>query len=289
MNKENNVGNWVICPECKIKLKQSHIKTHMQNVHNKIFDESSETLIQATMPKKRKNQRPIKKSKSKMTIGIILIIIALICAGYFYFGNNGRPEKGTGIEEAGGIIGEAAYQNPVGDKTIAPNFSFTDATGKTMSLQDFKGKVVILQFMQILSDCHGGYFYKIDDRAPYDSSKKNYVKLTGITTIHQFDELKKIYNNYSSDDVAIITVIIPPGCCGDPLKFSQDIKNQFDLDWYVSSDNKQYDTWYKYTEFLPYDTNHVLTSDPAILVLDKNDQYVVYHSGYTDAATLGGI
>jgi hypothetical protein len=81
MSKEKN-EEWVICPECKIKLKQDHIKTHMQHVHNKIFNGSSETLTQAKTPKKRKNQKPI-KSKSKEIIGIIIMIIVVVAASVF--------------------------------------------------------------------------------------------------------------------------------------------------------------------------------------------------------------
>lgn len=89
MIKEKNEDKWVICPECKIKLKQNHISTHMQHVHNKILDESDETSIQTIMSKKRKNQRPLKKSRSKVTIGLIIIIIVIVVASIFvYFMNN---------------------------------------------------------------------------------------------------------------------------------------------------------------------------------------------------------
>jgi len=231
-----------------------------------------------------------KKKKSTLYFGVSFIILALIFAGYVYLENNRQANEGGSL--GAGIIGEAevfSSQNHADNTMTAPDFTLQDATGTEISLQGFKGKVVILQFMQILSDCHGGYFYKSDDRTQYDPSLSEYVSLTEIETIHQFEELKKIYNTYSSDDVTIITVVIPPGCCGDPLKFSQDIKNDYTLGWYVASDTMQYDTWYKYMDLLPYDSNHVLTTDPTIIVLDKNDQHVVYNSGYTDAATLGGI
>ena len=223
-----------------------------------------------------------KRKTSIIYLGIFFIIIVAIIVGYFSFKSDGQSNEG------GGIIGEIfSSQNPAGNTMAAPDFTLQDATGTNISLQDFKGKVVILHFMQILSDCHGGYFYKSDDRTQYDPSLSEYVSLTEIETIHQFEELKKIYNKYSSDDVVIISVVIPPGCCGDPLKFSKDMKNDYNLGWYVASDTMQYDTWYQYMDYLPYDSNHVLTNDPAILVLDKN-QHVVYNSSYTDAATLGG-
>ena len=90
MIKEKNEDKWVICPECKIKLKQSHISTHLQHVHNKIFDESSEPLTQATFPKKRKNPRP-SKSKSKTMIGLLVIIIVIIAGSIFVYSMNNPP------------------------------------------------------------------------------------------------------------------------------------------------------------------------------------------------------
>ena len=81
MSKEKN-EEWVICPEYKIKLKQSHISTHMQHVHNKTLDESNETLIHAAIPKKRKNLKPI-KSKSKAIIGLIIIIVVVVAASVY--------------------------------------------------------------------------------------------------------------------------------------------------------------------------------------------------------------
>jgi len=90
MSKEKNKNEWVICPECKIKLKQSHISTHLQHVHNKIFDESSESLTQVTMPKKIKNPRP-SKSRSKAMIGLIVIIIVIIAGSIIVLSMN-KPE-----------------------------------------------------------------------------------------------------------------------------------------------------------------------------------------------------
>jgi len=138
--------------------------------------------------------------------------------------------------------------------------------------------------MQVISDCKGTYFYKSDDRAGYDASMSGYVSLTQIKTIYQFEELKTVYANYPSGNVAIISIIVPPGCCGDPLKFSQDFKNNYNLGWNVASDTLQYDIWYKYLKYLPSASN-VFTRDPTILILDKQ-QHVVHDSGFMDAAAI---
>ena len=35
MSKEKNEDSWVICPECKIKLKKENISAHLKHVHDK--------------------------------------------------------------------------------------------------------------------------------------------------------------------------------------------------------------------------------------------------------------
>lgn len=87
MIKEKNQDEWIICPECKSKLKRSHISTHMQHIHNKIYDESSEPLTQVIMSKKIKKPRP-SKSRSKAKIGLIIIIIIIIAASILVYSIN---------------------------------------------------------------------------------------------------------------------------------------------------------------------------------------------------------
>jgi len=292
-----NDDEFIECPECGASVKSKNISSHLAKIHFKITEDYKKiTEKNKKIEKKdRISRRTVKtnyinkkRKKSILYFGALFIIIAVIIAGYFYFENYGQSKEGLEIKEIKGIIGEAASQNPAGNKKTAPDFTLQDATGTNISLHNFKGKVVILHFMQILTDCHGTYFYKSDDKAPYNSAYNGYVSLTSITTVNQFEELRNVYNNYSTNDVAIISIIIPPGCCGDPLKFSKDIKNQFNLEWYVASDTMKYDTWYNYLDYLPYDSKQTLTRDPTILVLDK-DQHIVYESGYTNTVSLCGV
>ena len=93
MTEQKQDDIWVICPKCKIKLKQNHISTHMKHVHKKILDESSETLIQTTIPKKRKDRKPL-RSISKAIIGLIIIIIVVVAASTFaYFTTNPKESN----------------------------------------------------------------------------------------------------------------------------------------------------------------------------------------------------
>jgi len=82
MSKEKNEDIWVICPECKTKLKKEHIANHMEYVHDKKIEDFDESSIKA-LPKKRLKQ---KKSKN-ISIGTIaaILIILLAIGGVAFF------------------------------------------------------------------------------------------------------------------------------------------------------------------------------------------------------------
>lgn len=284
--------NRIKCPECGARVKSKNYSSHLKRVHS--ISESVKTKNLRIANKFDEFDDRTSRKDDFILVSILIIIIGAIIGGYFIYDKylkvvdyagqlpinpNNQPSITPTDNE------ETPSQNPADNKKDAPDFSLQDANGITISLHDFKNKVVVLHFMQVLSDCQGSYFYKSDDRAEYDPSLSGYVSLTEIETIYQFEELKTISNNYSNSNIVIISIIVPPGCCGDPIKFSQDFKNNYTLGWYVASDTMQYDTWYKYIDYLPSDSNRVFMRDPTILVIDK-EQHVVYDSGYTDATTL---
>ena len=213
-----------------------------------------------------------------LVVGTLFTVLAAIIGGYFYYERSMLPDYEDVSDNT---------VNPGGADTrkSAPDFSLGDASGTTISLQGHRGKVVVLHFLQVLSNCQGTYYYKSDDRAGYDPALGGYISLTDIGTIHQFEELRTIYNSFPADKVELFSIIVPPSCCGDPFQFSQDFKNNYTLTWHVASDTLQYDTWYKYMDYLPSDSNKVFTRDPTILVLDR-EMKVAYDSGYSDSATL---
>lgn len=164
LSKKND-DTVIECPECGASVKSKNISSHLAKIHSKITEEYTKKIEEKNkniekkvkLPKRsvKTNYINRKRKKSTLSFGVLFIVIALIFAGYIYFGNNGTSKKGMGTEEMKGIIGETAAQNSAG-KT-APDFTLQDATGTSISLHDFKGKVVILHFMQILSNCHGTY------------------------------------------------------------------------------------------------------------------------------------
>ncbi|MFW6121577.1 MAG: hypothetical protein ACOC80_11860 [Petrotogales bacterium] len=42
MNKEKNNDNWVVCPECKTKIKQKNLSRHLKNIHGKTIKNTEE-------------------------------------------------------------------------------------------------------------------------------------------------------------------------------------------------------------------------------------------------------
>jgi peroxiredoxin len=265
-------GDILKCPHCDVMVGSKNLDKHLLKVHNE------NVRIQNNRLSEQKGDYSYKKIFKFAAIIFVLFLLVSVPLIYFTVLKDNRSE-----EDSGYIVHNTVNNN----KKKAPDFTVQTASGSTLSLNSLSQKVVILHFLQVLSDCHGKYFYKSDDRTPYDSSLKAYVDLDTIITINQFEQLRSIKNRYSSSSLEIISVIIPPGCCGDPLKFSQDFKDKFDITWNICSDSLQFDIWYKYTDYLPGDANRVLTRDPTVFVLDK-DQNIVSVTGYIDADTLSG-
>jgi peroxiredoxin Q/BCP len=67
--------------------------------------------------------------------------------------------------------------------TIAPNFTTTDDTGKTVSLSDFQGKVVVL------------YFYPKDDTRLHQSKRKAFRD-----NYQQYQDKEMVVFRVSMDD-----------------------------------------------------------------------------------------
>ena len=74
MSKENE-DIWVICPECRTKLKKEHIATHMKHVHDKKIEDFDESSIKV-LPEKKLKQ----KKSTGLSIGIIAAILIILVA-----------------------------------------------------------------------------------------------------------------------------------------------------------------------------------------------------------------
>ncbi len=138
----------------------------------------------------------------------------------------------------------------------APLFALTDIDGNAVSLEAFRGKVVVLDFFYIRC----GY---CDD---------------------QFLELEEIYQSYSHDDIEIISISIDPTYDTiDRLKEFETGPNQYSgLDYEIS--------WILTRDTGEVATNYEITAAPTTVIIDK-EGFISSHSpfiGLTDASQLSG-
>lgn len=107
MNKEKNEDSWVICPECKTKLKKENISAHLKHLYDKKIEDVDESSIKV-LPKKGKKQKKTMTFSFK-TIAIILVILVVIAALFFVLsgpsdepnnnGGNGNPANSDWLDD----------------------------------------------------------------------------------------------------------------------------------------------------------------------------------------------
>jgi parallel beta-helix repeat protein len=76
--KKIKEDKWVICPECKAKLKQQNLSYHMKHVHNKKIDDKEIKPLETSNKKRLVNKNA--KISSKKTINIIIILFIVVVA-----------------------------------------------------------------------------------------------------------------------------------------------------------------------------------------------------------------
>jgi len=97
MSKEKNEDIWVVCPECKTKLKKEHIATHMSHIHSKKIEDFDEISIKVLPKKEVRQKKPMHFSLTSIAV-IAVIGVVIILAGVFVLssspdnGNSDRPQ-----------------------------------------------------------------------------------------------------------------------------------------------------------------------------------------------------
>jgi len=113
MKKKKNENEWVICPECKTKLKHENLSRHMKLVHDKKIEDVDESSIKV-LPKKENKQ---KKSKNLLirNIAIVLVIFVVIVAATFFI-LSGSPDgsNSSGNSNNSGWINNYTPVNLIG-------------------------------------------------------------------------------------------------------------------------------------------------------------------------------
>jgi len=101
MSKEKNDDVWIICHECKTKIKQENFIVHMKRVHNKIIDDVQMKSME-TFHKKRQEKKPKGVSSKIAVVAIILLVIAVVIAAVILIflasnGDNGTNSDGSSL------------------------------------------------------------------------------------------------------------------------------------------------------------------------------------------------
>jgi len=126
---------------------------------------------------------------NKKTIWIVVIVIALIGL-FFFFRNDGSS--------GGNLALSGQLGSQVGD--IAPEFSITDVGGNQISLNQFKGKPIIIgYFATWCAPCQieANRIKQIDDETGGD---KFVVYQIGIDSKENINDLKQFKSNQGNDD-----------------------------------------------------------------------------------------
>lgn len=297
------------CPECGCNLKFENYVKHLENVHQKSLTDKEKKNIKRQIvaeelgketernrkmllekgytrcvfckklvkPKAlrcRHCGRILSHGKKIVVISIVCLFFAVVVVGAYY-----TQMKNEGSINPGGNSTGGGTSN---SRPSVPAFSMMEAGGHTFSIVDFKGSVIVLQFMQIQSDCQGHYYYKG-------------VLLEDVESIPQFDAFKTTCANYCSEGscdrtdikhrVVFITAVIPPSCCGDPMAFSKQLETRFGVNWFIACDTLDYTTTKAFVSYLEFGQNNALDPDPFLIFIDKN-QCIESTSGYTDSSAL---
>jgi peroxiredoxin len=133
--------------------------------------------------------------------------------------------------------------NPVVGKEKAPDFTLADIDGNSLALSYYRGKVVLLDLFGI--------------RCP--------------PCVSEIEHLKSLYNKYSQDQFAIISIGVDPQDTNDDLR---NFAEQYGMDWTVARDTDQVGDRYG------------VSAIPTLFIVDTNGYYNNPYVGLTSASTL---
>ncbi len=121
------------CPVCGVSVKLENLEKHVKNQHPKDDVDLRETLSSEeirTTQKARVTSKPRNTGRLAWLVALIAIIVVIIVTVSLM---NPPPTSGVSVGE------------------VAPDFNLTTTTGGTMTLSAYRGKPVLLEFMDV--DC----------------------------------------------------------------------------------------------------------------------------------------
>jgi len=235
MSKEKNEDAWVICPECKNKLKKENISTHLRMVHDKKIEDFDESSIKVLPKKGQKQKKPMNLSIGAIAV-ILIILVVIVVAAFFVF--SGSSDDSNNNSNADNWLDDYTPVHSIG--TGSDKFWINFPAGqsvqhKTWITQDLEEKPVF--FVCHCTGCVGcsaqaervkalgekyaedAVFYDLDDPYPgygvatEDIKKKfnegfyydpnggtNYIALTGVfTLVNDGGEVKIGWHSWEGD------------------------------------------------------------------------------------------
>ncbi len=202
--------------------------------------------------KKGKDASPRKKSRKKVSgkkistpkigypiliIVIVAVLIVVVTALFFYqpAPAPSNHSNGNNGDDIGTNIGQTA-----------PNFELTDIYGNQFALEDYKGKIVILDFM-----------------ATWCGPCK-----------WEIDHLKNV-SKYYGNDVIIISIDIDNS---ETVQQLRDLKNEYSCDWVFAANGRSVWTIYGAYQDSP--------AIPTLYMIDREGIVAYRNRGLTDYSTL---
>jgi len=119
------------CPVCGISVKLENLTDHLEKVHPKAKVDLKLTQVEEEEIKRAEKREKVamRAGEKKIYASVAIIIVIILLFAVFYHPPSVGPQVGK----------------------EAPNFSLKDIDGNTIRLEDYRGKVVLLEFMD--PDC----------------------------------------------------------------------------------------------------------------------------------------
>ncbi len=223
------------------KRRKSSGKHHKKDIAE-IKDK--ESRIASARKSSRKKVSGKKTSTPKIGYPILIMVIVavliVVVTAFFFYQPTPAPSNysnGNNGDNIGINVGQTA-----------PNFQLTDIDGNQFNLEDYRGNIVILDFMAI--------------RCP--------------PCVQEMGELKEIRQNYYSKGVKIISIDVDDE---DTVEQLSQFKSYYDCPWTFAAGGDRvgatYNVWVEGG-----------TGVPTLYIIDKQGIITFRHEGFTGYSTL---
>lgn len=223
MHREKNGNKWVICPECKVKLKEENLPNHLKNIHRISLEDIDKNSIEtlSTKDKKIRKRKPL--FLAIIFIVVLSFIIILIFTFFYPSGNinsEGWINSYSPIHNFG--IGSNAFwiEHPINNSSLEHPEWVTDGLKSrcvifvvhrhTCAWCDPQAKRVIslakkykdyVNFYDLDIDLGGETAERAYSSLVYDpDGPPHYIALTGIITlVERYDKIEYGWHAWEGD------------------------------------------------------------------------------------------